>query len=159
MQPRSGEGHQGSLLVQNCCLFGEKRCCSKSAIKQCLQFFCVSHTFFCELLVYDELPMSEVVQYWTKIRGISIDEIRSCLILLSVHRNEAGTVKWHGISLLNYTLNSFSLRIWIPLLVKSVSVTLCFSQHFSQYLNSAVNAAAHNAGGCLPVSTSINKLA
>lgn len=55
----------------------------------------VSLTFFCELLVYDKLPMSEVVQYWTKICGISIDEICSCLILLSEYRNEAGTVKWY----------------------------------------------------------------
>lgn len=54
-----------------------------------------SLTFFCKLLVYDELPMSEVVQYWTKIRGVSIDEIRPCLILLSVYRSEAGIVKWY----------------------------------------------------------------
>ena len=41
----------------------------------------LSLTFFCKLLVYDELPVSEVVQYWTKIGGVSIDEIRPRLIL------------------------------------------------------------------------------
>lgn len=43
---------------------------------------CSSLTFLCKLLVYDELPVSEVVQYWTKIGGVSIDEIRPCLVLL-----------------------------------------------------------------------------
>lgn len=44
-----------------------------------LSFF--QYPFLCKLLVYDELPVSEVVQYWTKIGGVSIDEIRPCLIL------------------------------------------------------------------------------
>lgn len=78
--------------------------------------------------------MSEVVQYRTKIRGVSINEICPCLILLSVYRNEVGIVKWYQekkiISVENNTLNSFSLRTQIHLPLKGVLMTPCLNQHF-----------------------------
>lgn len=79
--------HPGKVLVT------VRGYCYKTASEALALSF--SLTFFCKLLVYDELPVSEVVQYWTKICGVSIDEIRPCLILLSEYRNEVGMVNWY----------------------------------------------------------------
>lgn len=52
-----------------------------------------SLTFLCELLVYDELPMPEVVQDRTKVRGVSVNEIGPCLILRTEQGRLSGTRK------------------------------------------------------------------
>lgn len=55
--------------------------------------WCFLLTFLCKLLVYDELPVPEVVQYRTKVRGVSVNEIGPCLILRTKQGRLSGTRK------------------------------------------------------------------
>lgn len=52
-----------------------------------------SLTFLCELLVYDELPVPEVVQNGAKVGGVSVNEISPCLILGTKQGQLSGTRK------------------------------------------------------------------
>lgn len=61
---------------------------STSSLSCC---FCL--TFLCKLLVYDELPVPEVVQNWTKVRGVSVNEIGPGLILRAKQGRLSGTRK------------------------------------------------------------------